>query len=327
MTRKLAGLALGTAMALVTMGQAAAADYTIRLAHSLSATEPAHLAAEFFAANVTERSEGRIEVSVFPGEQLGSGKDVNEMIRQGANVMNITDPGYLSDYVPDVGVLNGPYLLADYRDFQKILDSEWLADIDAELQAAGIRVVSYNNLFGARHMIADVPIRTPDDVAGMTVRVPPNQMWLATFEAMGARPTTVQWSEVYNALAQNVVAAAEAPLGSLHGSKLHEVKDTISMTGHFTAWVNFIISEDFFRTLPEDLQDLLLTEGHRAGEEMTRLTLEKQDEYIAQFEEAGITIVGDVDVAAFQDATASVYDAFPQWTPGLHKTIQDILAQ
>jgi TRAP-type transport system periplasmic protein len=111
MTRQLAGLALGTAMALVTISQAAAADYTIRLAHSLSATEPAHLAAEFFAANVTERSEGRIEVSVFPGEQLGSGKDVNEMIRQGANVMNITDPGYLSDYVPDVGVLNGPYLL------------------------------------------------------------------------------------------------------------------------------------------------------------------------------------------------------------------------
>jgi TRAP-type transport system periplasmic protein len=124
-----------------------------------------------------------------------------------------------------------------------------------------------------------------------------------------------------------VVAAAEAPLGSLHGSKLHEVKDTISMTGHFTAWVNFIISEDFFRTLPEDLQDLLLTEGHRAGEAMTRLTLEKQDEYIAQFEEAGVTIVDDVDVPAFQAATASVYDAFPQWTPGLHQTIQDILAQ
>jgi tripartite ATP-independent transporter DctP family solute receptor len=326
MKKILAGLALGTAMALVAFGPASAADYTIRLAHSLSATEPAHLAAEYFAANVTERSGGRIEVSVFPGEQLGSGKDVNEMIRQGANVMNITDPGYLSDYVPDVGVLNGPYLLADYRDFEKILNSEWLADIDAQLQEAGIRVVSYNNLFGARHMIADAAIRTPDDVQGMTVRVPPNQMWLATFEAMGARPTTVQWSEVYNALAQNVVAAAEAPLGSLHGSKLHEVKDTISMTGHFTAWVNFIISEEFFRSLPDDLQELLLEEGHRAGDEMTRLTIEKQDEYIAMFEEAGITIVDDVDVSAFQEATASVYDAFPRWTPGLHKTIQDILA-
>jgi tripartite ATP-independent transporter DctP family solute receptor len=328
MQKTLAGLALGTALATFAWAQGVdAADYTIRLAHSLSATEPAHLAAEFFAANVNERSGGRIEMAVFPGEQLGSGKDVNEMIRQGANVMNITDAGYLSDYVPDIGILNGPYLMADYRDFQKIVDSEWLAEVDAQLQEAGIRVVSYNNLFGRRHMIADMPIRTPADIEGVTVRVPPNQMWLATFEAMGARPTTVQWSEVYNALSQNVVAAAEAPLGSLWGSKLHEVKDTISLTGHFTAFAHFTMSEDFFQSLPEDLQTIMLEEGKRAGEEMTRLTLEKQDEYIGLFEDAGVTIVEDVDIPAFQDATASVYEAFPQWTPGLHAKIQAILAQ
>ena len=328
MKTRLAGLALGTMFATLAWAEgAAAADYTIRLAHSLSATEPANLAAEFFAANVNERSDGRIEMSVFPGEQLGSGKDVNEMIRQGANVMNITDAGYLSDYVPDIGVLNGPYLLADYRDFQKIVDSDWLKGIDEQLQEAGIRVVSYNNLFGRRHMIADMPIRTPADIEGITVRVPPNQMWLATFEAMGARPTTVQWSEVYNALAQNVVAAAEAPLGSLWGAKLHEVKDTISLTGHFTAFAHFIMSEEFFQSLPEDLQTLLLEEGKRAGEEMTRLTLEKQDEYLEKFREAGVTIVEDVDIPAFQAKTASVYDAFPEWTPGLHAKIQEILAE
>ncbi len=327
MKRLMAGLVLGTALAVVGAAQAQAQDFTIRLAHSLSATEPAHLAAEFFAANVNERSEGRLDVTVFPGEQLGSGKDVNEMIRQGANVMNLTDPGYLSDYVPDVGILNGPYLLADYREFEKILNSEWLGEIDRQLQEAGIRVVSYNNLFGARHMLADVPIRTPDDIQGMTVRVPPNQMWLATFEAMGARPTVVQWSEVYNALAQNVVAAVEAPLGSLWGSRLHEVKSTMSTTGHFTAWINLIMSEDFFRSLPEDLQDIILVEGHRAGDEMTRLTLEKQDEFIDMFREAGITIVEDVDVGAFQEVTTSVYDAFPEWTPGLHGTIQDIISR
>lgn len=176
MQKKWAALAIGGALVLAGWTSASAADYTIRLAHSLSTSEPAHLAAEYFAANVNERSDGQIEVTVFPGEQLGSGKDVNEMIRQGANVMNITDPGYLSDYVPDVGVLNGPYLLADYRDFEKILESEWLALIDHQLQDAGIRVVSYNNLFGARHMLTDMPVRTPADIEGVTVRVPPNQM-------------------------------------------------------------------------------------------------------------------------------------------------------
>ena len=199
--------------AALTSGRLAAADYTVRLAHSLSATEPAHLAAEFFAKNVTERSAGNVQVSVFPGEQLGTGKNVNEMIRQGSPVMNLTDPGYLSDYVPDVGVLNGPYLLESYRDYDKILASEWLEEQDAKLQQAGFRVIAWNCLFGPRHMIADKPIRTPADVQGMTVRVPPNQMWIETFTSMGARPTVVEWAEVYNALAQNVVEAAEAPLG------------------------------------------------------------------------------------------------------------------
>jgi TRAP-type transport system periplasmic protein len=159
------------------------------------------------------------------------------------------------------------------------------------------------------------------------VRVPPNQMWLETFKAMGARPTTVQWSEVYSALQQGVVAAAEAPLGSLYGSKLFEVKKTLSLTSHFIAWVNFVASESFFQSLPPDLQAILLEEGQKAGDEMTRLTLEKQEQYLAQFKEAGMTIVEDVDLAAFQKQTESVYSAFPNWTPGLHEQIQAIIAK
>jgi TRAP-type transport system periplasmic protein len=302
-------------------GAASAADYSIKLAHSLSSTEPAHLAAEFFARNVAERSGGRIDVQVFPGEQLGSGKDVNAMIRGGANVMNITDPGYLSDFVPDIGVLNGPYLLRNADEFRKILASDWLKEIDAKLQKAGFRVVSYNNLFGPRHMIADKPIRTPADIQGVTVRVPPNQMWLETFKAMGARPTTVQWSEVYNALQQHVVEGAEAPLGSLWGSKLQETRKSISLTGHFTAFVMWPINAAFFNKLPKDVQQVLIEEGQKAGAEMTRLTLASQDEYLGKFKAAGVTIVSDVDVPAFQKATASVYKAFPKWTPGLRETV------
>ena len=188
-----------------------------------------------------------MQIQVFPSEQLGSGKDVNEMIRQGANVMNITDPGYLSDFVPDIGVLNGPYLIKDPNDYDKLLASDWYKGIEKKLEAAGFKLVMANGFFGQRHLIADKPVRKPEDMAGMTVRVPPNTMWIETFKAMGARPTTVQWSEVYNALQQNVVAGAEAPLGSLWGSKLHETRKVISMTGHFTAFVMWPINAGYFR--------------------------------------------------------------------------------
>jgi len=305
---------------------AAAQDVKIRFAHSLSTTEPAHLAAEYFAKNVAERTKGRVQIQVFPGEQLGPGKDINEMIRQGANVMNITDPGYLSDFVPDIGVLNGPYLVVGPKDYEKLLASDWYKGVEAKLAQAGIKLVMANGFFGQRHMIADKPIRKPEDAAGLTVRVPPNTMWVETFKAMGTRPTTVQWSEVYNALQQNVVAAAEAPLGSLWGSKLHETRKTISMTGHFTAFVMWPMNVNFFNRLPKDVQQVLLEEGRKAGEYMTRLTLEQQQSYVDRFKAAGVTFVTDVDLAAFRKATAPVYKAFPKWTPGLHDTISKILA-
>jgi tripartite ATP-independent transporter DctP family solute receptor len=305
---------------------AAAQDVKIRFAHSLSTTEPAHLAAEYFAKNVAERTKGRVQIQVFPGEQLGPGKDINEMIRQGANVMNITDPGYLSDFVPDIGVLNGPYLVAGPKDYEKLLASDWYKGVEARLAQAGIKLVMANGFFGQRHMIADKPIRKPEDAAGLTVRVPPNTMWVETFKAMGTRPTTVQWSEVYNALQQNVVAAAEAPLGSLWGSKLHETRKTISMTGHFTAFVMWPMNVNFFNRLPKDVQQVLLEEGRKAGDYMTRLTLEQQQSYVDRFKAAGVTFVTDVDLAAFRKATAPVYKAFPKWTPGLHDTVSKILA-
>jgi tripartite ATP-independent transporter DctP family solute receptor len=320
---------LPAALALVLSGllavNAAAQEIKIRFAHSLSVTEPAHQAAEFFARNVAARTHGRVQITVYPAEQLGSGKDVNEMIRQGANVMNITDAGYLSDFVPDVGVLNGPYLVQKPEDYEKILASDWFKGIEKKLEAAGFKLIMANGYFGQRHLIADKPVREPRDMAGMTVRVPPNTMWLETFKAMGARPTTVQWSEVYNALQQNVVQGAEAPLGSLWGSKLQETRKYISLTGHFTAFVMWPINAGFFNKLPKDVQQILLEEGDRAGKEMTRLTLASQQEYLAKFKAAGVTIVNDVDIPAFQKATASVYKAFPKWTPGLRETVLSTL--
>jgi tripartite ATP-independent transporter DctP family solute receptor len=316
---------LPTVLALALSGllavNAAAEEIKIRFAHSLSSTEPAHQAAEFFARNVAARTGGKVQITVYPAEQLGPGKDVNEMIRQGANVMNLTDPGYLSDFVPDVGVLNAPYLVQKPEDYEKLLASDWYKGVEKKLEAAGFKLIMANGFFGQRHLISSKPVRKPEDMAGMTVRVPPNTMWIETFKAMGARPTTVQWSEVYNALQQNVVQGAEAPLGSLWGSKLQETRKFISMTGHFTAFVMWPINAGYFNKLPKDVQQVLLEEGARAGKEMTRLTLASQQEYLGKFKAAGVTVVNDVDIPAFQKATASVYKVFPKWTPGLRETV------
>ncbi len=304
----------------------AQSEIRIRFAHSLSTVEPAHVAAEFFARNVAARTDNRVRIEVFPGEQLGSGRDVNEMIRQGANVMNITDPGYLSDFTPDVGILNGPYLVDNHDQFAPLLASEWYRGVDQALQRAGFRMIMQGAYFGARHMIAEKPIRRPADLAGMTVRVPPNQMWIETFRSLGARPTTVQWSEIYNALQQNVVQAAEAPYGSLWGARLQEVRKVISTTGHFQAVTGWPINNGTFNRLPAEVRTVLLEEGAKAGLEQTRLTREMEAGFVERFRAAGVEIIGDVDIPAFREASAATYRAFPKWTPGLHETVRKLLA-
>jgi len=210
--------------------------------------------------------------------------------------------------------------------FAKLFASDWYRDLDRRIQQAGFRLIMAGAFSGARHMIADWPIRTPADLAGITVRVLPNTMWIETFRAMGARPTMVQWSEVYNALAQGVVQAAEPPQRSLWGARLDEVKKTISTIAHFIATTAWPINNGYFSRLPRDVQDLLLEEGAKGGAEQTRLTRAMEEDFIARFKGAGVTVLTDVDLAAFQRATVAVYSAFPRWTLNLHQTVSRVLA-
>lgn len=322
------GLKFALSAALITLAPLAAnaQDYQIRLGHVTSDQEPIQQAMEHFATNVSERTDGRVAIEIFPNAQLGSNPEVYEQMRAGAPIMTISDPGYLSDFVPDFGVLGGPYLMADPRDFSKIIESDLYASLVDRLRSeTNIELLALNWLFGSRHMLSDRAISGPDDIAGMTFRTPPNIMWVETFNAMGARPTQLAWSEVYSGLSANVVDGAEAPLPSIYGAKLHEAKKVISLTGHFKGFTGLVMNSDYFASLPEDIQTVLAEEAVNAGVFMTDLMLNSEEEWIAKLEGEGVTFNRNVDVSAFQDITTEVYTKFPDWTPGLHAEVRAIL--
>ncbi|WP_424986988.1 C4-dicarboxylate TRAP transporter substrate-binding protein [Microbulbifer sp. S227A] len=326
-TLGLAGRSIAAAAALAILPLAATAqDYTFRLAHVTSDKEPLQNAMEEFVKNVQERTDGRVAIQIFANAQLGSNPEVFEQVRAGAPIITISDPGYLSDFVADFGVLGGPYLMEDPRDFQKIVDSDLYAGMKDRLRSeSGLELLSLNWLFGSRHMLSDKPISSPDDTAGMTFRTPPNIMWVETFNAMGARPTQVAWGEVYSALSSGVVDGAEAPLPSIYGAKLHETKKVISLTGHFKGFTGLMMNADQFANLPEDIRTIMLEEADQTGAFMTDLMLNSQEEWIAKLEAEGVTFNRDVDVAAFQAATADVYTKFPDWSDGLYAQVRAIL--
>ncbi|KFB08161.1 C4-dicarboxylate TRAP transporter substrate-binding protein [Nitratireductor basaltis] len=321
-------LAVSGAVATFASLSPAAAEIQLRLATVSSTSEPIYEAMEHFVDLVEQKVGEQVKITIHPNGELGSNQEVYEQVKIGAPVIQNSDPGYLSDYTPDFGILNGPYLLSDPKNFNKILESDLFARMKDDLRQSGnFELLATNWLFGARHIIADREVRSPADMEGLTIRVPPNVMWIETMDAMGGRGVQLAWSEVYTGLSTGVVKAAEAPLAALYASKLHENAKTVSMTGHFKAFVGLVMNSDLYASYPQDVQDALTSSAEEAGEFMTDLVLKSEEDFIRKLEAEGVTVVRDVDEVAFREATASVYDAFPAWTPGLHDEINALLGE
>ena len=307
---------LAVAAAVMMAGAAQAQTIELRFATSVAnVEEPSYKAMETFAQRVEERSGGRLDITIFIGEQLGAQKKVNEMIMAGAALMNMTDYGQLGQFSPDLGLVAGPYIYGSLEDANRLFDPR----SSPRWRTAGRP--GHHHRHGQRPLripphAADRPIRTPptspDDGARAALAHP-----LEAFRALGARPTEIAWGEVYNALQSNVVNAAEAPYASIYGSKLNEVRKYVSRTSHQIMFTTWVISTSFFESLPPDLQQILLEEGDRIADELTAATLAGDAQFEALLVESGVEIISDVDVPAFQELTKAAYDVVPNLTPGI----------
>lgn len=307
---------------------ATAQEYVLRLANVVAPTEPVNIVAEQLAQRVAERTNGRVRIEIFPASQLGGGRDYLEQAALGAPVIGHTDPGYVStEYgVPELAVLAGPFLIQGPEEIPALIESEMVQEWNDRLAENGLRVLSWNWYFGDRHIISDAGYPAPADIAGVKIRVPPNPVWTETFEALDTVGVTLEWAEVYNGLQQGVVDAAEAPLSTLYGSRLYEVADTITLTGHFIAITGMVMGEEYWQTLPEDIQQILLEEFARGGTEMSRMTIDSQVEFRQLLEAEGVTFV-EPDTDAYAEATSVFYSNFPGFPEGIYDTIQSILGR
>lgn len=332
MRGSMAGSRLGAtvtiAAAVVLMATAASAqEFKIRLGHPLTTADAAHTAMVYYADNVKRRSNGRVEITVFPADQMGRQKDVGEMVRQGANVIQLTDALFLGEWVPDAAILQAPYLMDKPDDFRKILGTEWLEDLNKRLAAKGVKVLSWNNYFGTRQIMSKKPIRSLADLNGMNFRVAAAPMYVEMVKAMGAKPVTTGFAEVYTGLAQGALDMLEAPLPTMWASKFYEQAKFVTLTGHMIAWDPVITSDAYFKGLPADVQKIRLEVGSDAAEHMSKLKLQEEDEMVKRYEGAGVTVIRDVDKEAFRKATAKVYDNYEGWTPGIRDKVRGLITK
>ncbi|MEZ5737808.1 MAG: TRAP transporter substrate-binding protein DctP [Novosphingobium sp.] len=316
-------LAAASIMSTTLTGLALAQDITIRVATVNAPTSESWKAVMATAERVTERTEGRVKFEGFPSGQLGTTTDSIEQASQGLPVMTFTSASFLSSFgVPELSIVEGPFVVSNTDEAETLAFSELMQGYYERLaEASGIRVIALNWFDGPRHMIGNAGYPSPEDMKGVRMRVPPVETWLKTFEPLGVVATTVEAAEVYLALSQGVVTAAESPLTGLRASKWPEVAKEITLTGHFNLFTGWVMSDAAFQQLSEGDRAILLEEFRKGGQDLTAISADLEAEIRKEFEASGVTF-HEADLDAYRKATASFYTSFPNWPEGLYDQVR-----
>ncbi|UFJ40296.1 C4-dicarboxylate TRAP transporter substrate-binding protein [Brevibacillus humidisoli] len=298
--------------------------YVVNIAYGNQPGEPIDKLANKWKELAAERSNGQLELKLFPSSQMGSEKDVVEQAIMGNNVVILTGYDFLMDYVPDLGILTAPYLTEDFDDLFYLTTTDWFQDLESQLNNKGVDIVTTNTIYGKRHLMTVKEVKTPEDLAGMKIRVPNNNMYINSFTALGATPTPMPLADLYTSLQQGLVDGAENPLPVLQGSKTHEVAKYLALTEHTKIISPWIAGTKFLETMPGDLVKILKETGDEAGEYAKEIVEQESAKVLEEFKQQGIT-VNEVDLNAFKEKAKSVYTAFPEWSPNLYETVQELL--
>lgn len=299
---------LGLAAALLaTTAAGAFAEVKFALSTSQNAQDPLAIAMEAAATRIKERTNGEIDVTVYPSSQLGSDNDVLEQIRNGAAIAVLVDAGRLAPFKKELGILAAPYLVDDYTQYAAITASpvygEWVEDLAS---SSGIRLLNYNWFQGTRQMFTKTPVTKPEDLKGVRVRTIDAPGWLATVNALGATAVPLPWSEVYSALQLGAIDGAEAQLTGAFGIKLHEVTKNLAFTGHVQLLTGMATSETWFKSLTPEQQTVITEELAKAGDEASAGTVAKIDTVLADMKAAGV-VINEVNVDDFKTLVPGVY--------------------
>ncbi len=236
------------------------AEYIIKFGHIANDQNVWNKAALKFKEVVEKNSNGKIEVKVYPNAQLGKEIDVITGIQLGTADMTITGES-LQNWVPEAGLIAVPYAIRDTSHLRKVAGGEIGELIEKKiLKSINMRPIAWFKR-GPRHLTSDRPIKHPNDLKGMILRVPNVPLYVSVWKELGAKPTPMDFSEVFTSLQQGTIHAQENPFALINSSSFYEVQDFCNLTGHVISWIYIVIGENKLRSLPKALQEIILDAG------------------------------------------------------------------
>jgi len=289
---------------------AAAAQTMLRINIALAQNSHYGVAIDTLAREVERRTDGRYKVQTFYSSALGAERESVEGVQLGTLDLTLTSTGPLPNFVPDVAILDIPFLFRDYAHARAVLDGPIGQELLTKFQAKGMVGLAWAEN-GFRHMTnSKRPVNVPDDLRGLKMRTMENPIHIEAYRQFGILPTPMAFTEVFTALQQGTVDGQENPLSVIEAAKLDQVQKYLTLTGHVYSPAVFLMNKARWDSL-SDADKRAFLEAAKEGVRANRARVDEDErKAVADLRAKGMIVAENVDKAKFQAALNPVYADF-----------------
>jgi len=325
-TRKRFPLAALALAVLVASGCAGRQDVTvIKLGHALDTEHPVHEAMVFMAARLDSISGGTMQIDIYPSQQLGSEREMLELLQIGSLGMTKVSSSVLENFAPAFQVLSLPFVFRDDAHRFAVLDGPIGRELLAAPEPFRLRGLAFYDAGSRSFYTVNRPVRTPADLRGEKIRVQESATAMDMVRALGGSPTPISWGELYTALQQGVVDGAENNPPSFYLSRHYEVAKYYVLNEHTAVPDVLVVGTTLWDRLTPQQQRWLQEAADASAEVEKRLWRASTDEALAAVREAGVEVITDVDKAPFAAAVEDMTVRYAQ-DPELARLLDAIRA-
>lgn len=322
MTRKGLVVVSSVLISLLLFSTAGGATTVFRIGHIQNIDHPHHLALLKFEELVEKKTNGSIDVKIYPNSQLGNAITQIQAVKMGTLEGFLDGVGWYGQFLGDYYLPATAFAAKDMSHALKIMEGEVGKEMAERLrQKHGLLSIDQSWARLPRHLIAKKPVRSLADVKGLKLRVPELKCYVEPWKALGASPTPIAFSEVYLALQQGVVDAMECPLDMIYTQKFHEVAKYVSLTYHLFETANLVVNDRWFSRLTKAQQQAIFEADAEARKYNDELTYTSEQKIINLMKAEGVTFI-DVDRDEFYNACKDVprrLESEGLWTKGLYE--------
>lgn len=289
---------------------------SIKLAHGLDTSHPVHKGMEYLAARVAERSGGKLKLEIYPNGQLGTERQCLELLQIGSLGMTKVSAAVLENFAPAIKVLSLPYIFRDTEHAHSVLDSPIGEELLQESEPFYLRGLCFYDAGNRSFYTKDRPVRTPEDLKGLKIRVQESVTAMNMVRSFGGAPTPISWGELYTALQQGVVDGAENNPPSLYTSRHYEVCKYYSLNEHTFVPDILIISTIIWERLSDQERQWLQEAAAESVIYQRKVWKEAEQEALAEVRKAGVEIITP-DKAPFMEMVEPMLQSYrddpPVW--------------